>query len=164
MMFHSAVGLFKSGPSRLRNRLHRSRCACRPQSARGKLSLEPLEDRSLLDGGLSPTLVALGGATPRPITLPLALAANPFGGMDIYQNFQGPADANPQVTPLLGNEPNQITDFIGFYGGVRVQGDGIGHQGSEANHSFFWDADLRFMKGIYRGVDGRLYARTFLEV
>jgi hypothetical protein len=128
------------------------------------LSLEPLEDRNLLDGGLSPTLVALGGATPRPIPLPLALAANPFGGMDIYQNFQGPADANPQVTPLLGNEPNQITDFIGFYGGVRVQGDGIGHQGNEANHSFFWDADLRFMKGIYRGVDGRLYARTFLEV
>jgi hypothetical protein len=128
------------------------------------LSLELLEDRNLLSGGLSPTLVDLGGATPRPIPLPLALAANPFGGMDIYQNFHGPADANPLVTPLLGNEPNQITDFNGFYGGVRVQGTGIGHQGNEANHSFYWDADLRFMQGVYRGVDGGVYHRTFVEV
>jgi hypothetical protein len=113
---------------------------------------------------MSPSLVALGGATPLPIPLPLSLAANPFGGMDIYQNFQGPADANPQVTPLLGNEPNQITNFNGFFGGVRVQGDGIGHQGNEADHSFFWDADLRFMKGVYQGLDGRLYRGTFVEV
>jgi hypothetical protein len=117
-----------------------------------------------MDGGLSPSLVALGGATPRPILMggapyPSPLAANTIGGQDIYQNFQGPADA----PPVFGNEPNQITDFIGFYGGVRVQGDGIGHQGNEANHSFFWDADLRFMKGVYRGVDGKLYIRTFLE-
>jgi hypothetical protein len=128
------------------------------------LLLEELEGRRLLSGGLSPSLVALAGATPLPIPLPLALAANPLGGMDIYQNFQGPADANPQMTPLLGNEPNQITNFIGFYGGARVQGDGTGHQGSEASHSFFWDADIRFMKGVYRAQDGKLYARTFLEV
>jgi hypothetical protein len=108
--------------------------------------------------------VALGGATPRPIALPLDLAANPFGGMDIYQNFQGPADADPLLTPLLGNEPNQITDFNGFYAGVRVQGDGLGHQGSAPNDSFFWDADLRVMTGTYRGLDGGVYQRTFLEV
>src|SRR5262249_52010175 len=141
-------------------------CGRRPRSSRLKLCLEPLEDRNLLDSGFSPTLVALGGATPRPIPLPLALAASPFDppGFDIYQNFQGPADANPLVTPLLGNEPNQITDFSGFYGGVRVQGTGIGHQGNEADHSFFWDADLRFMKGVYQGLNGKLYARTFFEV
>src|SRR5262249_18949535 len=121
-----------------------------------------LWDPPTVNGGFSPTLVALGGATPKPIPLPLALAASPFDppGFDIYQNFQGPADANPEVTPLLGNEPNQITDFIGVYGGVRVQGDGIGHQGSEADQSFFWDADLRFMKGVYRGLNGKLYVRT----
>jgi hypothetical protein len=130
------------------------------------LSVEFLEDRNVLSGGLSPTLVALEGATPLPIPLPLALAANPFNppGMDIYQNFQGPADADPNVTPLLGNEPNQITNFNGFYGGVRVQGDGIGRQGSEENHSFFWDGDLRFMKGVYRGLDGHVHQGTFVEV
>jgi hypothetical protein len=134
-----------------RNPRIRRKCSCPRRRPRGSLLLEELEGRNLLSGGLSPTLVALAGATPLPIPLPLSLAANPFGGMDIYQNFQGPADANPLVTPLLGNEPNQITNFIGFYGGVRVQGDGIGHQGSEENHSFFWDADLRFMKASTRG-------------
>jgi hypothetical protein len=105
-------------------------------------------------------LVRLGGATPRPIPLPLSLAANPLGGLDIYQNYQGPADANPQVTPLLGNEPNQITNFKGFYGGVRTQGDGTDGSG----HTLFWDADLRFMQGVYRGVNGRSYSGTFIEV
>ena len=147
----------RSGPLKARG-------APRPTSRRRTLFVEQLEDRSLLSDGLSPSLVALGGATPLPIQLPLNLAFNPFGGMDIYQNFQGPADANPQVTPLLGNEPNQITNFNGFYGGVRVQGDGIGHQGNEADHSFFWDADLRFMKGVYQGLDGHLYRGTFVEV
>ena len=128
--------------------------------------LEELEGRQLLDGGLSPTLVALGVATPRPIPLPLDLAASPFDppGLDIYQNFQGPADANPLVTPLLGNEPNQITDFNGFYGGVRVQGTGSGVQGNGPVQSFFWDADLRFMQGVYRGLNGGYHHRTFIEV
>jgi len=132
------------------------------RGGRHGLMAERLECRCLLSGGLSPTLVALGGATPKPIPLPLALAASPFNppGLDIYQNFQGPADANPQVTPLLGNEPNQITDFNGFYGGVRVQGAGKAGDGT----SRFWDADLRFMKGVYRGIDGNLYRRTFVEI
>jgi hypothetical protein len=121
-----------------------------------------LEDRTVPSGGLSPTLVALGGATPRPIPLPQALAASPFSppGLDIYQNFQGPADADPHVTPLLGNEPNQITDFNGYYGGTRVQGTGQDGSGN----SLFWDGDLRFMQGLYRGVDGDYHHRTFVEV
>jgi hypothetical protein len=124
--------------------------------------LEPLEDRNLLSGGLSQTLVALGGATPRPAPSTNVGAAF-LGGFDIYQNYQGPADA-PSNPFVGGNEPNQITDFNGFYGGVRVQGTGSGHQGSEANHSFYWDADLRFMQGAYRGLDGGVYQGTFLEV
>jgi hypothetical protein len=124
------------------------------------LSLEALEDRNLPSGGLSTSLVALGGATPLPIPLPLALAANPFGGPDIYQNFQGPADANPLVTPLLGNEPNQITNFDGLYGGARVQGTGT----DGAGNALLWDADLRFMKGTYQALDGHFYTRTFAEV
>src|SRR5262249_18412921 len=153
-----------SSPNRSRH--PRKACRCARRRAGARPILEELESRQLLDAGFSPTLVALGGATPLPIPLPLALAASPFDppGFDIYQNFQGPADADPQVTPLLGNEPNQITNFIGFYGGVRVQGDGVGHQGTEADHSFFWDADLRFMKGVYQALDGKPYSRTFLEV
>ena len=160
MMLRSALGFLKSGSSRSRKHWLRTRCSCRPRAAGRKLSLERLEDRNLLSGGLSQSLVDLGGATPLPIPLPLSLAANPFGGLDIYQNFQGPADANPLVTPLLGNEPNQITNFNGFYGGVRVQGSGTAEDGQ----SRFWDADLRFMKGVYQGLDGHLYQRTFIEI
>jgi hypothetical protein len=100
--------------------------------------------------------VALGGATPLPIPLPPDLAANTLGGPDIYQNFPGPADAFPPV----GNEPNQITNFNGFYGGARVQGTGTGSDGK----TYLWDADLRFMQGVYRGLDGTLQERTFAEV
>jgi hypothetical protein len=162
MAFHSwldsvcprAPGARTWGPRLVRART----LACGPAGPRP--FLEALEDRNLPSGGLSPTLVQLGGATPLPIPLPLALAASPFGGPDIYQNFQGPADANPLVTPLLGNEPNQITNFNGFYGGVRVQGDGTDGSGN----TLLWDADLRFMKGTYQGLDGRLHHGTFVEV
>jgi len=168
MWIHSWPDSLQSASPPRRAARARAAQPCGRRPAGRKLSLEQLEDRNLLSvgGGESPTLVALGTATPRPIPLPLALAASPFNppGFDVYQNYQGPADADPKMTPLLGNEPNQITDFNGFYGGVRVQGDGIGHQGNEADHSFFWDADLRFMQGSYRGVDGGLYHRTFIEV
>jgi hypothetical protein len=113
-----------------------------------------------LDGGLSPTLVALGDATPLPVHLRPGYEANPFGGPDIYQNFPGPADTDPALSPLLGNDPNQVTNFNGFYGGARVQGTGQDGNGN----TLLWDADLRFMKGVYRGLDGNVHRETFVEV
>lgn len=150
---HRANHVASAGPRRPPSR---AGCACRSRSARGKLVLEPLEARHLLSGGLSESLVQLGGATPLPIHLPLALAANPFGGPDIYQNFPGPADAPPP----FGNEPNGITNFDGFYGGARVQGTGTGNDGN----TYLWDADLRFMQGTYQALDGHQYRGTFAEV
>ena len=128
----------------------------RPRPARPKLSLQLLEDRTLLSNGLSESLVALGGATPLPTQLPLGLAANPLLGPDVYANVPGPADA----APPFGNEPNTITNFNGFYGGARVQGTGTGSDG----HTYLWDADLRVMQGLYRALDGSLQNRTFVEV
>jgi serine/threonine protein kinase len=116
-----------------------------------------LEDRSLLTGGgVSPSLAALGNETPLPLALPLAFAASPFGGPDIYQNLQGPANQ----PPLFGSDPNQLTNFEGLYGGARVQGTGMDNNGN----TLLWDADLRFMKGYYQALDGRVYHRTFVEV
>jgi hypothetical protein len=127
------------------------------------LFVERLEDRNLLSAanGLSDSLVALGSATPLPIKLggaayPSPLAASPFGGPDIYQNFPGPSDA----PPVFGNEPNQITNFNGFYAGARVQGTGTGSDGI----TYLWDADLRAMQGVYRGLDGSVHHGTFVEV
>jgi hypothetical protein len=59
-----------------------------------------------------------------------------------------------------GNEPNQITNFNGFYGGARVQGTGTDNSGN----TLLWDADPRFSQGVYQGLDGKLYRRTFAEV
>jgi hypothetical protein len=69
---------------------------------------------------------------------------------------RGPADS----PPIFGNEPNQITNFNGFYGGARIQGTGTDNSGN----NLLWDADLRFMQGIYRGLDGSLQKGTFVEV
>jgi hypothetical protein len=127
-----------------------------PDPPRFRPHLEALEDRNLLSAGLSPTLVDLKGATPLPIPFPLALAANPLGGPDIYQNLPGPADA---AAPI-GNEPNGITNFDGFYAGARVQGSGTDGQGN----TLYWDADLRVMQGVYQGLDGAVHRGTFVEV
>jgi hypothetical protein len=134
---------------------HNTACPRRRRPARSRLFLENLEDRNLMAGGLSPSIVALGGATPLPIPLSPSLANLGLGGPDVYQNLTGPADAPPP----FGNEPNGITDFVGFYGGARVLGRGTDSNGA----TLYWDADVRFMKGVYRGLDGNVHRGTFVE-
>jgi hypothetical protein len=131
--------------------------------------LEPLEDRNLLSGvlptgGLSPSLVDLGDATPLPVHLRPGYEVNPFGGPDLYQNLPGPADTDPGLSPLLGNDPNQITDFAGLYAGARVQGSGRSTEVDGTHNTYLWDADLRLMQGVYRGLDGNFHHGTFVEV
>jgi hypothetical protein len=46
------------------------------------------------------------------------------------------------------------------YGGARIQGTGTDNNGN----TLLWDADLRFMQGVYQGLDGKLYQGTFAEV
>jgi hypothetical protein len=132
-----------------------------PRSARHRPWLERLEDRTVPSGGgLVPSLVALKGATPTPIPLPASLlpftGTSELSGPDVYLNFPGPATA---AAPF-GNEPNGITDFSGVYGGAAVEGDGVDGQGNV----LYWVADVRFMQGTYRGVDGKVYNGTFTEV
>jgi hypothetical protein len=131
------------------------------QPRRARLFLETLEDRTVPSGsGLVQSLVDLHGATPRPIPLPPSLL--PFtgtaalSGPDVYLNFPGLASA----APPFGNEPNGITDFNGVYGGAAVEGSGTDGQGN----TLYWAADVRFMQGEYRGVDGNFYHGTFTEV
>jgi hypothetical protein len=65
---------------------------------------------------------------------------------------------------LVRPGPVQIRDFNGSYGGARVQGSGISTEVNGAHRTYFWDADLRFMQGVYRGKDGNFYTGTFVEV
>ena len=124
-----------------------SRCPVRgrsrPRPAGHRLSLELLEDRSL------PSVVS---PLPIPGGTPGFAPDDPFE----HANLAGPADA----APPSGNEPSSITDFSGFIGVAHFEGTGK----DGAGNTLLWDADVRFMKGTYRGVDGDLHHGTFAFV
>src|SRR5262245_47664189 len=143
MWLYSAPDCFASGSPRGPNRRLRTR-GTRCRSARPPLSLEALEDRTL------PSVAPLpipGGA----------LIPNPFGGPDAHFNRPGPADS---TVPGTGGEPSAITDFNGFVGVVRVDGSGTDGDGNP----LLWEVDLRFMRGVYQGADGRVHTGTFALV
>jgi hypothetical protein len=50
-------------------------------------------------------------------------------------------------------EPSSITDFNGFVGATDIQGTGTS--------GLLFDLDMRFMKGVYVGMDGRVHRGTF---
>jgi hypothetical protein len=117
------------------------RCPC-PGAARARPFLEVLEDRSL----------------PSVAPLPIPGGIGPFLPGEPFQhiNLPGPADA-PQP---IGNDPSTITNFNGFIGVAHFEGTGTDNNGN----TLLWDADLRFMTGVYQGVDGKIHKGTFVEV
>jgi len=109
------------------------------------LSVELLEDRSLLS--VAPLPIPGG-----------VLVPNPFGGPDVHFHKPGPADS---ATPdKIGGDPSSIGDFNGFVGVAHVQGTGT----DNAGNTLLWDVDIRFMKGVYQGVDGNLHRGAFAFV
>jgi hypothetical protein len=87
-----------------------------------------------------------------------ALVPNPFGGPDGHFHQPGPADsANPN---RVGGDPSSIYDFNGFVGTVRVDGTGTDNNGN----TLLWEADVRFMDGVYQGVDGSVHHDAFVLV
>jgi hypothetical protein len=70
----------------------------------------------------------------------------------------GPADSlNPNK---VGGDPSSIYDFNGFVGEVRVGGTGTDNSGN----TLLWEVDLRFMDGVYQGVDGQIHHGAFALV
>lgn len=57
------------------------------------------------------------------------------------------------ILPPASEEPSSITDFNGFVGATEIQGTGTG--------GLLFDVDMRFMQGVYVGVDGRVHQGTF---
>jgi len=139
MRFHSWLGHLPSVFPR------RRAARGRPRSPNRRLFVELLEDRSL------PSVAPLpipGGV----------LVPNPFGGPDVHFHKPGPADS---ATPdKVGGDPSSINDFNGFVGVAHVQGTGTDGDGN----TLLWDVDIRFMKGVYQGVDGNLHRGTFAFV
>jgi len=86
-------------------------------------------------------------APPRPIP-------NLISPPGIHFFFPGPVDASYKTSPTTGHDPSVITDFHGVIAGADMTFSGIGtdlNTGKSATYNFH--ADMRFMKGIFVGLD-----------
>ncbi len=60
-----------------------------------------------------------------------------------------------------GVDPSSITDFNGFVGVADVRGKGTATNPDGSVETLLFDTDMRFMKGVYVGVDGAKHKGTF---
>jgi hypothetical protein len=61
------------------------------------------------------------------------------------------------LAPGIGSEMSTITDLDGVVGGCEIRGAAHGSDGS----TYDFDADMRFMRGTYVGLDRRVHHGTF---
>jgi len=65
-------------------------------------------------------------------------------------------------SPGPGAENSTIFDFHGSIGAAEVQGTGTGtNTNNGTTSSLLFDVDMRFMQGVYIGVDGEKHTGTF---
>jgi hypothetical protein len=100
-----------------------------------------------IGAGLLPetVLAAKGSSAPKPT----ATVTNVFG-VDFHLTFFGP-----------GIDPSSIGDFNGFVGVADVQGTGTAHNPDGTTETLLFDTDMRFMSGVYVGVDGAVHKGAF---
>ena len=81
------------------------------------------------------------------------------GAFHVY----APGPPNLSFTDPPDSEPVTITDFKGFAGLAYISGQVVRTDRKTGMTALlpFLDADMRFMQGVYRGVDGRVHQGTF---
>jgi hypothetical protein len=84
-------------------------------------------------------------AAPKPIPYGLNI-----GGLNFSLSFFGPSTI-----------PGVIGDFNGFVGVADVQGTGTATYPNGSSETLLYDTDMRFMKGVYVGQDGKVHNGTF---
>jgi hypothetical protein len=140
-------------------------------------------DRELLGVGawLSPTDGSVGGLSRRQLLQRGALAFGGVAGVGLVgpSKVFGSALAAPRpipggftlpdfsivptgadlhlLSPSVGLEMSTITDFNGVIGGSETQGTAEGSDGTP----YSFDCDMRFMRGVYIGLDGRVHNGSF---
>jgi hypothetical protein len=60
-----------------------------------------------------------------------------------------------------GIDPSSIGDFNGFVGVADVQGTGTATNPDGSTETLLFDTDMRFMSGVYVGLDGAVHKGTF---
>ena len=95
-----------------------------------------------------------------------ALADNPApkpipGGFEAFGKF---FHLDPS-SPGPGAENSTIFDFHGSIGAAIVDGTGIGtNTDTGTTSSLLFDTDMRFMQGVYIGIDGERHTGTFILI
>ena len=117
-----------------------------------------LSRRQFLQTAAGVTAGALGASLLSPLT-PILYASG--GGSAVLPNpipggFTAFGHLFHFFLPASGAEPSLITDFNGFVGVANVGGTGTGSD-SGGSYSLIFDADCRFMNGVYVGVDGKTH-------
>jgi hypothetical protein len=104
-------------------------------------------------GAISPLRPFFGNADPQPIP----------GGTDLYALLGlGSGPLFHFSFPAFGQEVSTITDFVGHVAAAEVQGTGIAtNTTSQETLSLTFDADMRFMDGLYIAEDGHPRHGTF---
>jgi hypothetical protein len=108
--------------------------------------------------------VAVGGVAAMGLLDPLSAFGRPLGdarpipgGFDPNFNLV-PKDPFIHVLPPgIGFEMSTITDFKGVVGGSETRGRARGSDGTR----YSFDTDMRFMRGVYIGLDGRVHSGSF---
>ena len=115
----------------------------------GGLALTGITGAGLLDAtsAFGKLPVRKRSSAPRPIP----------GGFD--ENFTLVRDdaAFHFFPPGIGFDMSTITDFNGIVGGSEIRGTAHGSDGT----TYDFDTDMRFMRGIYIALDGRVHAGSF---
>jgi hypothetical protein len=73
-----------------------------------------------------------------------------IGGVTFHFTFFGPTI-----------DPSSITDFNGAVGVADVQGTGTATNPDGSAETLLFDTDVRFMSGLYVGMDGAVHKGTF---
>ena len=76
--------------------------------------------------------------------------------------FPGPVDADATTSPIRGHDPSLITDFSGVIANAEMVFSG---KGTDLNTSqtatYDFHADMRFMSGVFVGLDNEQHKGTF---
>jgi hypothetical protein len=94
-----------------------------------------------------------GNANPKPIP----------GGTDLFTLLgQGPGPTFHFFFPAFRQEVSTVTDFDGVVAAADIQGSGTArHTATQKKTKLYFDADMRFMDGLYVAMDGRPRRQTF---
>jgi hypothetical protein len=113
---------------------------------------------------LQRSALALGGIAGLGLLDPSSVFGSTFsppapipGGFDLNFNLVSSDPFVHVLVPSVGFEMSTITDFNGVIGASETQGTAQGSDGSQ----YSFDCDMRFMRGAYVGLDGRMHNGSF---